>query len=464
MPRMGSPHVGHFFDANPLEHPQNTINVPRGVVDLDVGPIAMEQRMANPTLWVLDDHAGDFGPLTDLRAVFEIRSGARTTLERIEATLRRPTAGLIVPGALQPLVQSRASIPVCKFDDAIPSGDDALIVNGRWLGVTSPASILELNAGQALVQPDGQLVAARLPWPAVQSLLAGGTAPGVSRVMADQPMLVERPWDFLSNLPHTLAADLAATEIPIAPAPPGVHAIGSHSIHIASSARVYPSVVMVASEGPIVIDTDAVVHSFACIEGPCYIGPGATVLPHSLLHPHTVIGPRSKVAGEVAHSIFDAFCNKAHFGFVGHSLLGQWVNLGAGTTTSNLKNTYGQVRAQLHPQSEAQDTGLLMFGSIFGDYVRTAIHSRIVTGAVLHTGVMLALSGFSPKCAGRFGFYTDDDQGQPYEPEKFLQTAARMMARRGKSIHPALDQRLRELMHQKAPASAMPPKYVAAQS
>src|SRR5690606_29763654 len=109
--------------------------------------------------------------------------------------------------------------------------------------------------------------------------------------------------------------------------------------------------------------------------------------------------PTCRIGGEVSHSIFQSFSNKTHGGYLGHALVGEWVNLGAATNASNLKNTYGSVRMQLAARGPREDTGLLQLGPILGDYVRTAIGTRIPTGAVIGTGCMISLSGFAPTFA-----------------------------------------------------------------
>jgi hypothetical protein len=138
------------------------------------------------------------------------------------------------------------------------------------------------------------------------------------------------------------------------------------------------------------------------------------------------IGDVCKVRGEVSHTIFLGHCNKGHDGFVGHSYLGRWVNLGAGTTTSNLKNTYGPVA--LWTPAGVRDTGQQFLGTFFGDHAKTGIGMRLNTGSVLGAGAMV-YDRMPPKYVAPFSW----GNGEPYgafEAEKFVTVAERMMARR----------------------------------
>src|SRR5690606_34700880 len=154
--------------------------------------------------------------------------------------------------------------------------------------------------------------------------------------------------------------------------------------------------------------------------------------------------PMCKVGGEISHSVLFGHTNKAHAGYLGHALVGEWVNLGAQTNVSNLKNTYGPIAVQVERDQPAENTGRMYLGPVIGDYVRTAIGTRILTGSVVGTGAMLALSGFAPKFVERFAFLTDKGP-EHYEIDKFIETANRMMSRRDMALSAAEEARLRTL-------------------
>jgi NDP-sugar pyrophosphorylase family protein len=181
----------------------------------------------------------------------------------------------------------------------------------------------------------------------------------------------------------------------------GVTTIGSHPISIHESAKVSPGVILDAEAGPIFIDEDAVVRPGAIIVGPVYVGPHVTVLDRCLLKSCTArSAPTAKIAGEVGGTIFQGFANKAHDGHLGDSWVGEWANLGAGTTNSNLLNTYDQVICRATPGGPNERTGEQFLGAIIGDHVKFAICSRIMTGSILHTGCMFAQSAAVSGCVG----------------------------------------------------------------
>jgi UDP-N-acetylglucosamine diphosphorylase/glucosamine-1-phosphate N-acetyltransferase len=257
--------------------------------------------------------------------------------------------------------------------------------------------------------------------------------------------LLLHPWDLHAHLEVTLRDDLLASGLPAYTS--GVATIvtaGSHPIKAAGSAKLHPMVVINAEKGPVVIDEHAVIGSFAVVAGPCYIGPGTIIAPHTHLRANTSIAGSCVIGGEVSAAVIDQCTNKSHTGYLGNAIVGQWVNLGADTNASNLKNTYGHVRMTLERDGQPHDSGLTKLGPVIGDFVRTAIGSSIMTGSCIGTGSMLALSSFAPKFVDRFRFVTDQGD-QPYDIEKFLQTARQMTRRRRMELPAAMEARLREL-------------------
>ena len=202
--------------------------------------------------------------------------------------------------------------------------------------------------------------------------------------------------------------------------------------------------------GPIVLDAGVRVSPFSFIEGPVYVGPGAR-LDDVRLTGGCVLGESVRAGGEIENSIFDSFSNKHHEGFVGHSILGRWVNLGALTTTSDLKNNYGPVRLQIdnaYPQTPPTaephaapgayapamrdtgpavvDTGTIKFGSLIGDCVKTAIGTMLNTGTVLDAGSNV-FGGMPPKYLPPLAWGL---QGRRYETARFIADCEKIFARR----------------------------------
>jgi UDP-N-acetylglucosamine diphosphorylase/glucosamine-1-phosphate N-acetyltransferase len=187
-----------------------------------------------------------------------------------------------------------------------------------------------------------------------------------------------------------------------------------------------PFVVLDAREGPIVLDEAVRIEPHSLLRGPLYVGRASAVLGGEVGRGSS-IGARCKVRGEVEQTVFQGFCNKAHDGFIGHSFVGEWANLGASTVTSDLKNTYGPVRVDGH--EGRIDTGLLKVGAFLGDHVRTGIGTRLTTGARIGAGSHLFGVAVSPAWLPDFSWH-DGASRVRVRLDAFLSTAETAMRRR----------------------------------
>ncbi len=257
-----------------------------------------------------------------------------------------------------------------------------------------------------------------------------------------RPMLLGRPWHVRSWRDECLRADLEwhaprmmksqfAEGRPEHPA--GTFRLGANHVAISGSATIAPGVVLDSTLGHVVIDDGAVVRPGAIVCGPAYIGPHSHVLDRALIKPNTAIGPHCRVAGEVGGTIFQGFSNKAHDGHLGDSYIGEWVNLGAGTTNSNLLNTYGDVIARpFGPDGKPasnEHTGEQFLGAIIGDHCKFAISTRIMTGAIVGTGTMWAASAPVTGTVPRLSWVTDAGV-RPHTMNKLIEVAKTVMSRR----------------------------------
>ena len=190
-----------------------------------------------------------------------------------------------------------------------------------------------------------------------------------------------------------------------------------------------PFVVLDAREGPVVLDRGARIEPHSLLRGPLFVGSESAVLGGEVGRGAS-IGPRCKVRGEVEQSVFQGFCNKAHEGFVGHSFLGEWVNLGAGTVTSDLKNTYGPVRVDGH--EGRIDTGLLKVGAFLGDHVKTGIGTRLTCGARIGPGSHVFGTAVAPAWLPDFSWH-DGARREKVRLDAFVATVETAMRRRGQS-------------------------------
>jgi glucose-1-phosphate thymidylyltransferase len=161
-------------------------------------------------------------------------------------------------------------------------------------------------------------------------------------------------------------------------------------VFAAEGVQIADTAVFHVHDGPVALDREAVVGDFSYFEGPVYVGPRTRLIERASLKGRVCVGAVCKVGGEIEASVIEAYTNKQHHGFLGHAWIGSWVNLGAGTSTSDLKNTYGEVRVEF-PHRRV-DTGMQFLGCIVGDFAKSAINTSIFTGKVI--GVASMLYGF----------------------------------------------------------------------
>lgn len=385
-----------------------------------------------PQTIVFDDGKGRLAPLTDLRAAFDIRTGALTTLDRFRLLWREEPFALFVPEALAAITRERyPGIPVNTVPD---TAAEVLLLNGRFAAMDPEIEKLVTQVGSGVLADDGSVICARVRAEhAARAMLADrGVCPNLVEAGASLPgrTLLDRPWHVRTLRDRCLDSDLAMlTASGTRTTPEGAIRFGEHALGLAASAKVYPGVVLDLENGPIAIAEFATVRPRATLIGPCYIGPNSTVLDGATIRPHTAIGPWCKVNGEVGGTIFQGYANKAHDGYLGDSWVGEWVNLGAGTTNSNLLNTYGEIVAVSRPGGGYERTGEQFLGAIIGDHIKTAICTKIMTGSVLHMGSMFATTAAVAGCVKPFTWATDAG-GRTYRIDKFLEVLAAAMARR----------------------------------
>jgi UDP-N-acetylglucosamine diphosphorylase / glucose-1-phosphate thymidylyltransferase / UDP-N-acetylgalactosamine diphosphorylase / glucosamine-1-phosphate N-acetyltransferase / galactosamine-1-phosphate N-acetyltransferase len=198
-------------------------------------------------------------------------------------------------------------------------------------------------------------------------------------------------------------------------------------VFLADGARLGQYVLCETSTGPIIIDREAQVGPYTLLRGPLYIGPRAKILEHAAIKDAVSLGHTTKVGGEVEAAVVEPFSNKQHHGFLGHSYLGSWINLGAGTCNSDLKNTYGAVNMEYASGKAA--TGMQFLGCIMGDYSKTAINTGIFTGKVI--GVCSMMYGFVTSNVPSFVNYARlFGQMTTLPPDIMTATQLRMFSRR----------------------------------
>jgi UDP-N-acetylglucosamine diphosphorylase/glucosamine-1-phosphate N-acetyltransferase len=315
----------------------------------------------------------------------------------------------------------------------LKSGRDALLVNARARPSKALQSLLSRDGEFAAISENG-LVAARTKSlalkPGVQTkkrLLS--VAKHLERLETQPDLLFRGSWDLVESNGIAIA-DHGRRGFESAPIPDGVSVKGTPSnVRISESAEVQSLVAIDARLGPVIVDEGATVESFSMLSGPCYIGRKARVR-SALVRGGTSVFESCRVGGEVENTILMSFSNKAHEGYLGDSIVGEWVNLGAGSTVSNLKNTYGTVRVET--AGRKVDTGMSKLGSVIGDMVKASI------GTLVHAGRKIGAGGYVSGLVNRdvppFAYF-DGSEGRMVELalDSVLETQRRMMERRGRA-------------------------------
>ena len=252
-------------------------------------------------------------------------------------------------------------------------------------------------------------------------------------------ILLAGTWDLLTALEHLLAADcsdaLAAGPDQI---PDGAIVLGDPGDLACFGALVEPGVVFDLRQGVVVLEEGVEVRSGTRLTGPLFAGQHTLLLGGAIRH--SVFGPMCRIHGEVASSVFLGYANKSHDGFVGHSVIGQWANLGAGTITSNLKNTYGEVRLDLPGGPLA--TGRMNVGTLLGDHAKSAIGTMFSTGSVVGAGANV-VGAPVPRFVPPFAWGAAGNER--LDAEGFVRIARRVMPRRQVEVDQAMEAALRAL-------------------
>lgn len=385
-------------------------------------------------LFLYDDAAARrFEPFALTRPAAELRAGTEIIRRRWELLFGRRAAGIVAAPHLAdfeeldapPIVA--ASLPT----SSLPAG--AIVANSRCVVKLGVNATTDADVWTC----DGRVAAVRLGREALISELSGGdvqleslSAAG-TRTAEVAGVWVEMVWELITGLADQLRSDIACTGPSLdCELPPGALVLpGSEAIYVERGARVEPMVCFDVSAGPILVRSGASVRAFTRLVGPVAIAGGASILGDRV--DSCSIGEASMVHGEISNTIVLGHSNKSHDGFVGHSYLGRWVNLGAGTITSNLKNTYGVV--QLWTPGGQRDTGAVKLGSFIGDHVKAGIGTRLTTGSVVGAGSNIYGGSMPPKYVPPFSWGEGDDLAM-YRLDKFLENAARAMVRRGVTL------------------------------
>ena len=391
-----------------------------------------------------DERYNNFLPITYTRAVFDIRIGLYTFLERARKHL----------GKIDSIYTRSYLSEIYKEERGIDANVDyqdegILLVNSRVLLTERFAQLLKTKAeklSEYIIVKEDTIVAIKTRGEIASKLLTylvkedydhfNEQAYKISNKLSmNKIALFNYPWQIIHHNSDTIKADFKELRGKPWQSEPDPRCViyGNHKdIYIGRNTVIEAYVVLDATQGPIYIDDDVKICSGTRIEGPTYIGKGTKIMSNSLIREGSNIGPICRIGGEIEESIIHGYTNKYHTGFIGHSYIGEWVNLGALTTNSDLKNTYGTVRLNLN--GSRIDTNNRKIGCFIGDMTKTSIGTLIYTGKTI--GISSHLHGVVYEDVPSFTIYAKTLGLDPVELrlESAIETQRRMMARRGLNL------------------------------
>jgi UDP-N-acetylglucosamine diphosphorylase/glucosamine-1-phosphate N-acetyltransferase len=370
-------------------------------------------------------------PLSYFRPVWELRCGVNRLSDKIQRIFPGHPLNLI---ARQYLMDYYLE-PTSCFNPASVDVSEVLLVNGRLL----PGNLLAESLRE--IPPDSALICENtiVAWRTTKKNLVSYFDQGVllsDRVFNDfncQPItadFIHYPWDLLDRCGSEIIKDAQALKLlgkHAGKIDRGSHLLDGENIHLGIGSRIMPGAVLNAENGPIWIGQNTQVMPNAVLTGPLAIGDGCLIKIGAKLYENTSIGPVCKVGGEIEGCIIQEFSNKQHDGFLGHAYLGAWINIGADTNNSDLKNNYGQISIYLNNRSI--DTGKRFLGLIMGDHSKTAINTMFNTGTVVGVSCNIYGEGFPPKFVPSFSWGGSGGMRE-FNFEKALEVAKIVMERR----------------------------------
>jgi UDP-N-acetylglucosamine diphosphorylase/glucosamine-1-phosphate N-acetyltransferase len=371
-------------------------------------------------LYLLDPDPGPaWAPFAGVRPLSELRAGAHLVRERWERLVGVDATAIFALPHLADFPE--AGVPPVKAFARVkgPAIIGSSTFAPRGLGPDLPAGPFRLTHEGMTV---GWGVASDETWTGPRAHAASVEIDGVQ---------LRGVYDLIPALARLLPEDLRAMLGDSDPVPSGSIVMGDPALLEIRDALVEPGVVFDTTAGPVVLESGVEVKAGTRLEGPLWAGANARLLGGLLKA--SAIGPRCTVRGEIQNTVWLGFANKAHDGFLGHSVVGRWVNLGAGTITSNLKNTYGSVRLQVGRATV--ETGLQFLGSLIADHAKTAIGTLLPTGCVIGTGANVFSAVRPPRYVAAFAW--GGDGTERVTRDGFVRVAERVLPRRDVAVDDA---------------------------
>jgi len=385
-----------------------------------------------------DEKVSRLKPLVNLKPVYGLYTGFRSLAEKLEDA----TAGAVrltwhLRAYLAPFYSEQHPERILNRID----GEELFLINGRLVTDDVAAEIIinaALDPGCAIMQGDNLLFARlhRSGFPGLSGHRPPDTvdtqmlAEGLSVQQTEGFRVVDNLWDLIAFHSDEMERDGRHLETGVLAGDihPSAVIVNRSNIYVAPGAAVKAGAVLDAEDGFIAIGSGAVVESHALLMNNVFLAPWATVKAAARVYSNVFVGTASKVGGEVEDSLVEPFANKQHDGFLGHSYISSWCNLGAGTNTSDLKNNYSSVKLLM--EGREVSTGLQFLGLLMGDHAKCSINSMFNTGTIVGTAANVFGGGFPPREVHPFSWGSAAGGFAPYMIDKAVETARKVMERR----------------------------------
>ncbi len=398
-------------------------------------------------LCFFEDHKTEnFHPLTLTRPIDDLRMGIFTIAEKWNRTLDTSNSARILRPEFEGIFQ----------EGKINPSQSCTWVNSRYLPSDDLVKrITDLSEGQCLQHGD-TVIAAKADGDTSQQWHQGNNPDFKNLFILETAdfLSIEHLWDIFQINGQQIKKDfslLSQNEHNNEHISEKAVFQNKDDIYISDGVTVEPGCVLNAEMGPIYLGKGVNIMTGSYIRGPVAICEDSVVKMGANIYEDTTVGPVCKVGGDIKSSILHSYSNKAHDGFLGNSLIGQWCNIGAGTTTSNLKNDYSTIRIINWSDREIIETGQQFFGTIMADHCKTAINTRLNTGTLCGVSCNIFSADFPPRLIPSFS-WVGSNVIQEYKDEKAFKAMEAMMARRGVSLEDNYRNMLRNIFESRSPA------------
>lgn len=378
-----------------------------------------------------DEKTQNFYPITLTRSTSDLRAGILKLRQKIIAYANIQDIRLIIDKNLCKIYQERHSDWMIN---KIENGE-SIFINSRIKNYEKLSEILETLSPESVIKCGDEIVLIRKNCTERSLNLSdiSSIAENLTEVQTDKISLWNHIWELIESNKDNIQHDFDEffyekdnffeTEL-------GVTILNPYNVWIGEDVTLNPGVVVDASNGAVVIDSGVIVMHNAVLIGPLYIGKKSKIKVGAKIYEGTSIGAVCKIGGEVEESIIQSYSNKQHDGFLGHCYLGEWVNLGADTNNSDLKNNYKAVKVYSYPDNKKIDSGTQFMGAIIGDHSKTGINSTINTGTVIGVACNLYGKDIISDFVSSFS-WGEYSHLIKYKFEKFIETADLVKQRRG---------------------------------